>query len=139
MASNITNIPAREYELQMIHYLRLGLTFADDGVQKTVGILPAGAQMLPTISGVYVRTVFNAGTTNVLDIGTVANDDLYATDLALGTKAFVALDESAAAADVNTFYVSVDTTIVATVDLTGTAATTGEAEVIIAFIPDNDR
>jgi hypothetical protein len=75
----------------------------------------------------------------VLDIGTSADDDLYATDLALGTKAFVALDEAATATNVNTWYVSVDTTITTTVALTGTAATAGAATVIIAYIPNNDR
>lgn len=136
--TGVTATNARQHSLQMVHYLRCGITFADNGVAKTVGILPAGAQILNTLSGVFVRTVFNAGSTNVLDIGTSANDDLYGTDIALGTKAFVALDEAATATDVNTFYVSVDTTITATVALTGTAATTGEAEVIICYIPDND-
>lgn len=130
---------AREYATQQIHYLRCGLTFADDGVAKTVGVIPANSQILNTISGVYVRTVFNAGSTNVLDIGISSNDDLYGTDIALGTVAFVALDEAASASGVNAWYVTSDTTITATVDLTGTAATTGAAEVIIAYVPDNDK
>ncbi len=139
MATNTAGSVARDFNKQMTHYLRCGITFSDNGVAKTVGVLPAGAQMLNLHSGVYIRTAFNAGSTNVLDIGTSADDDLYATDLALGTKAFVALDEAATATNVNTWYVSVDTTITCTVALTGTAATAGAAEVIIAYIPDNDR
>ena len=138
MATNTAGSTARQLSFQAVHYLRKGFTFADDGSVLTVGVLPAGAQMIPVMSGVYVRTAFNAGSTNVLDIGTSANDDLYATNLALGTVAFVVIDESASATDVNGHYVSVDTTITATVDLTGTAATTGAAEVVIAYIPDND-
>lgn len=139
MATGTAATTARQLATQQIHYLRCGISFADNGVAKVVGIIPAGSQMVNLISGVYVREVFNAGTTNVLDIGTSANDDLYGTDIALGTKAFVALDEAATATDVNTWYVTVDTTITATVALSGTAATTGLAEVIIAYIPDNDK
>jgi hypothetical protein len=139
MATGTAATTARQLATQQIHYLRCGISFADNGVAKVVGIIPAGSQMVNLISGVFVREVFNAGTTNVLDIGTSANDDLYGTDIALGTKAFVALDEAATATDVNTWYVTADTTITATVALSGTAATTGLAEVVIAYIVDNDR
>lgn len=139
MATGTAATTARQLATQQIHYLRCGISFADNGVAKVVGIIPANSQMINLTSGVYIREVFNAGTSNVLDIGTSADDDLYATDLALGTKAFVALDEAATAANVNTWYVTVDTTITATVALSGTAATTGLAEVIIAYIVDNDR
>lgn len=139
MATGTAATTARQLATQQVHYLRCGITFADNGLVKTVGTIPAGSQMINLTSGVYVREVFNAGTSNVLDIGTTADDDLYATDLALGTKAFVALDEAATATNVNTWYVTVDTTITATVALSGTAATTGAAEIIIAYIVDNDR
>jgi hypothetical protein len=139
MATGTAATTARQLATQQTHYLRCGITYADNGLVKTVGIIPAGSQMINLTSGVYIREVFNAGTTNVLDIGTTADDDLYATDLALGTKAFVVIDEAATATNVNTWYVTVDTTITATVALSGTAATTGQAEIIIAYIPDNDR
>ena len=127
-----TGTTARVYPYQLIHYLRKGFTFADDGSVLTVGIIPAGAQILRALSGVEVNVAFNAASTNVLDIGTTANDDLYATDLALGTIAFVPLDEAVS------MTVAAATTITATVDLTGTAATTGQGEIVIAFLPDND-
>jgi hypothetical protein len=100
----------------------------------TVGTIPAGSLVLKPISGVAVTTVFNAGTTNVADMGpsTDSGTDLWATDLALGTLGFVPLDEAV------TNLVSVDTVVQIAVDLTGTAATTGAAEVIICYIPDND-
>jgi hypothetical protein len=139
MATNSAGTTARAYSKQMVHYLRLGVTFADNGVAKTIGTIPAGSIILQPISGVFVNTVFNAGSTNVIDIGTTADDDLYATDIALGTKAFVALDEAATATGVNAWLLAADTTFVATVALSGTAATTGAAEVIIAYVPDNDK
>jgi hypothetical protein len=45
----------------------------------------------------------------------------------------IILDEA-----VKDYHVSVDTDIIATPDTTGTAATTGAAEVIICYIPDID-
>lgn len=134
MATNTAGSTARDFNKQMVHYLRKGITYADDGTTVTVGTIPAGSLVLKPISGVAITTVFNAGSTNVLDIGpsTDSGTDLWATDLALGTLGFVALDEAV------TNLVSVDTVVQAAVDLTGTAATTGAAEIIIAFIPDND-
>lgn len=130
---------ARKLHTQQIHYLRCGVFAADNGKPKKVGTLPAGAIMIQPISGVAVTTAFNAGTTNTINIGTPADDDLYGTVMALGTKAFVPLDEAATATNVNTWLVTADTDIIATVVLSGTAATAGEAEVLIAFIPDNDK
>lgn len=135
MTTNTAGTTARNFNKQMIHYLRKGITFADDGTTVTVGTIPAGSLVLKPISGVAVTTVFNAGSTNVLDMGpsTDSGTDLWATDLALGTLGFVPIDEAV------TNLVSVDTVVQAAVDLTGTAATTGAAEIIIAYIPDNDQ
>lgn len=121
---------------QLVHYLRRDFTYADAGLVLTVGAIPAGSQILNLISGVFVSTAFNFGTNNRIDIGTTANDDLYGTDMSLASVAFVALDESASATDVNAFYVSSDTTITATPDLTGTAGTAGVGRIIIAYIPN---
>lgn len=130
---------ARQYHQQMVHYLRKTITFADDGNEIVIGRIPAGSVIVKPISGVMVHTVFNAGSTNVLDIGANGGDsgalddpDYWATDLALGTVGYIPIDEAV------TNRVAYDTIITASVDLTGTAATTGEAEVIICYIPDND-
>lgn len=136
MTTNTAGTVAREYHTAQVHYLAKNISWADGNTKvTTLGTIPANSQILNTISGVFVNTVFNAGTTNVLDIGTTADDDLYATDLALGTKAFVALDELATATNVNTWYISADTTFTCTVALTGTQATTGNAVVVIAYVP----
>ncbi len=132
MATGIAGSTARDYNMQVVHYLRKGFTFADDGSVLTVGTLPAGAQIIRPMSGVAVNVAFNAGSTNVLDIGIGSNDDLYGTDLAWGTIAFVPLDEAVS------MTVAADTVITATVDLTGTAATAGQGEIVICYIPDND-
>lgn len=134
MATGTAGTSARQFHTQQVHYLRKSITYLDDGLTVTVGTIPAGSLVLKPLSGVAVTTVFNAGTTNVLDVGpsTDSGTDLWATDLALGTLAFVPLDEAV------TSLVSVDTVVQAAVDLTGTAATTGAAEIVICYIPDND-
>lgn len=133
MATNTSGGVGRTLQLQAIHYLRKTFTFEDDGVAVTVGVIPAGALILKPISGVQIVTAFDAGTGNVADIGTTADDDLFGTNLALGTADFVPLDEA-----VGGYRVDAETTIIVTPDLTGTAATAGVGEAVIAFIPDND-
>jgi len=128
MPTNTAATNARLYHTDQVHYLAKDFTFADDGSVLSLGYLPAGAVIIKPMSGVAVHVAFNAGTTNVLDIGTAANDDLYGTDLALGSIAFVPLDEAVSMA------VAADTLVTATVDLTGTAATTGSGTVIIAYV-----
>lgn len=128
MATNTAATNARLYHTDQVHYLAKDFTYADDGSVLSLGYLPAGAVILKPMSGVAVHVAFNAGTTNVLDIGTAANDDLYGTDLALGSIAFEPLDEAVS------MTVAADTLVTATVDLTGTAATTGSGTVIIAYV-----
>ena len=132
MATNTQGTVARNFNKQMVHYLRKGVTFADNGTAVTVGVLPAGAAIVPAISGALVTAAFNAGTTNTIDVGSSADPNLYGTALAAGTAGLVPLDEAVS------YVVAADTTITATVGLTGTAATAGAAEIIIAFVPDND-
>lgn len=128
MPTNTAATNARLYHTDQVHYLAKSFTYADDGSVLSLGYLPAGAVIVKPISGVAVHTAFNAGTTNVLDVGTAANGALYGTDLALGAIGFVPLDEAVSLA------VAEDTLITATVDLTGTAATAGSATVIIAYV-----
>ncbi|MEM7289641.1 MAG: hypothetical protein AAF412_04590 [Pseudomonadota bacterium] len=132
MATGTAATAARQYHQQMVHYCRKTVTFEDSGA-VTVGILPAGAVIVPDLSYVVVTTAFNAGTTNTVHVGSSADNDLYATALAAGSIASVKFDEMSASN-----LLSADTTITATYNQTGTAATAGSAEVVVAYIPDND-
>jgi hypothetical protein len=132
MATNTAGTVAREYHTAQIHYLRKDFTFADDGSTLIMGIIPAGSIVIE--AGVVVSTAFNAGSTNVLDIGTVADPDGFATDYALGTVGVIKDDSAIATSD--DAYVTVDTTIVCVVDLTGTAATTGVGHAWVAYLPN---
>lgn len=130
MATNTRGSTARENTTQQVHYLRKDIVFGDTG-EQIVGILPAGALIIKPISGVDVQVAFNNGTTNTLNVGTSANDDLYGTALATGAIAFVPLDEAVS------LKVAVDTVITATQAVSGTAASAGAASVVIAYtLPD---
>lgn len=135
MTTGVAGSTARQYHTQQTHYLRRSIAYTDDGLTLDLGYVPAGAIVIN--AGVIVKTAFNAGSTNVLDIGTSADTDGMATDLALGTVGRVLADELATSNDLGPY--SADTLLQCVVDLTGTAATTGEAEVFVEYIVDNDR
>jgi hypothetical protein len=132
----------QQYELNVVHTLRKSLVFGDATVLTTfsMGWVPDQAAIVD--SGVSILTVFNAGTNNLLDIGyrnggNSESDDLdeYATKVVLTTAGIVAADELATAA-VNIFPKGAE--ITCSLDLTGTAATTGRAVVWVQYIVDND-
>lgn len=123
-----SNPPARVLPYQAVHYISADLDYTDSAA-VTIGTLPAGATILRAISGLQVNVAFNAATTNVVDIGTTANDDLFATDLAAGTIAFVPFDEAV------TQVLAAATTFTATYAQSGTAASAGSGKVVICYIP----
>lgn len=133
MATGTAGTAARDYNMQMIHYLRKTITYSDDGTTVTIGTIPAGSLLVKPISGVSVNVAFNGATTNTLDIGpsTDSGTNLWMTVGALGSIAFVPLDEAV------TMLVSSDTIVQAAVVSTA-GASAGSAEIIIAYIPDND-
>ena len=112
------------------HVLQKAISYTDNGSAVTIGTIPSGAVV--TGGGVSVHTAFNAGTGNVLDIGTSDDADGFATDLALGTIGVISVDEMATT---NDQLASADVTITATVALSGTAATAGAGRVWVEFIP----
>jgi hypothetical protein len=134
MATGTAATAARQYSTQQVHYLRKGITYADNGSTVVVGIIPAGAQIIKPMSGVAVNVAFDGNSSNVLDVGasTDSGTNNFATNLSLASIAFVALDEAV------TMTVSVDTTISALVTSTA-SATAGQGEIIICYVPDNDR
>lgn len=125
---------AQQYHQNLIHYLRKEVNYNDPGIAAgvVIGRLPAGAQVTQALA--RVRTTFNAGTTNVLTVGTnPANYDniLGTADVAEGAVGNNAaplanLQEALAEADVFVKYTQ-----------TGTAATQGKAVIHIAYTVNN--
>lgn len=134
MPTNTAGSVARNNQTQQINYLRKHITFADNGKTVDIGTIPAGSLVLKPISGVAVSVAFNGGTTNTLDIGpsTDTGTDLWATILALGTIGFIPVDE------VVSLVVATDTLVQAKVVSTA-SATTGAGDIVIAYIPNNDK
>ena len=133
MATGTAGTVARQYPYNLVHYLRKGITYADNGSTVVVGVIPANAQIIKPMSGVAVNVAFDGNSSNVLDIGasTDSGTNNFATQLSLASIAFVALDEAV------TMTVSVDTTISALVTSTA-SATAGQGEIIICYVVDND-
>ena len=129
----------QQFHQNLTHFLRANVVFGDNGNAVSLGYVPAGAVVIR--GGAAVTTAFNAGTSNVLDIGfrnavdgTADDTDEFATDLALGTAGVIVADEMATAANVQ-FPSGAE--IVATPALAGTAATAGSAEVWVEYLVDN--
>ncbi len=125
---------AQQYHQNQIHFLRKEVNFNDPGIAAglVIGRLPANAQITQALA--RVRTTFNAGTTNVLTVGTNASayDNIFGTaDIAEGSVGNSAaplanLQEALAEADVYVKYTQ-----------TGTAATQGKAVIHIAYTVNN--
>lgn len=116
------------YNTKQTHYLRGQLSLTTPSI--TLGVVPPGSIIVS--AGVVISTVFNAASSNVIDIGTTADPDGLATDLAAGTVGLIVADELATS---NDLYATTDVTIVASYAQTGTAATTGVGHVYVEFIP----
>lgn len=126
--------PARQYHSQQTHFLRKSITYSNIGSTLEIGVVPAGAIVIN--AGVIVSTAFNSGTTDVLDIGTSADTDGFATAMTLRTIGRVPADELATSDDLGPY--ASDTTLKCVLSSTGTAATAGAGEVYVEFIPDTD-
>lgn len=127
----------QQYHTNQVHYLRKAIAFSDGATAVvSVGWLPPGAIVVG--GGVVVDAAFNAGTANVLDIGfrnagdgTAADDDEFATDLAIGSVGYKVMDETATAGDL---WFPSGAEVTATLALSGTAATAGAGFVIVQYV-----
>lgn len=121
-----------------IGYLRRTINFdtpyADaPGVTATNGV-PIGALEAGCIAlgcDVTIETVFNAATTNVLVVGTVADDDGFATT-ATTLPAATGFKQNLAGAQ-SGIPLAANTIVYAKYSQTGTAATTGKAHIVLKF------
>lgn len=121
--------PARQYHHQHTHYLRKRVNYNDSaiGTGVVMGTLPAGAMLLDI--SVRVSTAFNAATTNALNIGTAAGGTQVGTDAATA---------GARKPTVPNLSFASDTDIYVQYAQTGTAATAGQADIVISYAANND-
>ena len=129
----------RTFHTQQIHYLRKLVNFNDAGIAAGVkmGTLPAGAVLVS--SHVHVTTAFNAGTTNVLTVGTQATlTEIINNAASIPGTAGVKLNIAPNAAP---FLVDLaaDNDVYVSYTQTGTAASAGRAVITIEFAVNNDQ
>lgn len=135
MATNTAQVvpAARQDPRQVTNTLKKTVNFNDPGIASGVAFdnaLPAGAFIVRVL--IEIVTVFNAVTTNVLTVGTNAttyNDIIAAADANEGVTGVTEVTRAygrslAATADKIPF---------AKYTQTGTAATTGQAVIVIEF------
>lgn len=125
---------AQQYHQNLVHYLRKEVNYNDPGIASgiVIGRLPANAQITQALA--RVRTSFNAGTTNVLTVGTNASnyDNILGTaDIAEGSAG------NNAAPLANLQEVLSETDVLVKYTQTGTAATQGKAVIHIAYTVNN--
>ena len=140
MATNDTGTPkGRENVPQTVCYIRKKVTFADAGVSAGVPVewLRKGSIILGT--DVVVTAAFNAATTNVLTVGTnsTAYDNIAAAaDITEGSTGLTQNIKPTGAA---LGPLASDSQVFVKYTQSGTAATTGEAYIIIKFVNDRDK
>ena len=132
MATDTAGGVGQEYPQNMVHYLCKQITPADDDLATTVGWLPPRAVVIDV--GVAITTAFVGGSP-VIDIGTAADPNAYASAIVMTTAGCVrdvSTDPLLAHDDTGT----VDTKIV--VSLTsGSAITDGVGQVFVLYIVPN--
>jgi hypothetical protein len=138
MATGTPGTTARQLPYQVVHTLRIKVNYNDAGVATGVGKqwLPKGAVI--TSSSVYVGTAFNAATTNVLTVGTNAStyDNIVAA--ADVTEGSIALTNAIKPTGTALGPLAADSRVFVTFTQTGTAASAGQAIILIHYVPDTD-
>lgn len=131
-------IAARVFPLQAVHTYRATVNFGDPSISSGVqfGTLPKNASIIGV--QVEVITAFNAATTNVLTFGTTstnANELVNASDVNEGVTGVTAVTRGLG----QSLTSSGETGLWGKYTQTGTAATAGQAVVIITYVPNNDQ
>ncbi|WP_051346511.1 hypothetical protein [Bradyrhizobium sp. th.b2] len=138
MTTNTLGTTARKNAAQMVHYLRFAVNFNDAGIAAGVRkqTLPAGALIIGT--DIHVGTAFNAATTNVLTVGSAAGSNADIISGAAANEGATGLTQNIAPSGAMLGPIAADTPVFVQYTQTGTAATAGQATVVIKYIPNND-
>ena len=112
------------------------VVFEANGTTTDIATLPANSQIFQIT--VDITTVFDAATTNTLDLGDGSTADQYADALALGTLGRVLatsdISQVGNLIDIGTS----DITVTATYNQTGTVATAGACTVTVLYLQNRN-
>jgi hypothetical protein len=138
MATGTPATTARQSAEQQVHYLRFTVNFNDTGIATGNGKqwLPKGAVIIGT--DVNIVTAFNAATTNVLSAGIEASTYANIVTSAQTVSGTPGLKANLPPTGTALVPLAADSQVFALYTQTGTAATTGQAIIIVKYIPAND-
>lgn len=138
MATGTAATTARQSAEQQVHYLRFTVNWNDTGIATGNGkqYLPKGAVLVGT--DVNIVTAFNAATTNVLSVGIEASTFANIATSAQTISQTTGLKQNLAPTGTALVPLAADSQVFALYTQTGTAATAGQAVVIVKYIPNND-
>lgn len=126
----------RQTQFQQAHYIRKRVNWNDNGIAAGVvaGTFPAGAMVIGAHARVNVA--FNAATTNVVTMGTTptGGEILTSATIVAGTLGYKSANTGTAFSAV----FATDTDVYVSFTQSGTAATTGQADLIVVYAPNND-
>ena len=136
MATGTVGTTARRYATAQVHYIRRTVTFADEGTDVVIGKVPANSIVIG--GGAHITTAFDD--TATIDVGFAngsSTDDpnAYATALTATAIGFIELDVLGATANIMQ---TSDYDITATVNDGSGAVSAGSAEIVVAFVVNND-
>ncbi|MGY2052408.1 hypothetical protein [Methylobacterium sp. JK268] len=132
-----TKPPVRSLPTQQVHYLRKTVTFADANLGTGVpfkNAMPVGAIITGLL--VVVEQAFNAGTTNVLTVGSAPGGSDLATGSDTGAGTVGAKQPTTASA---LGRLTADTVPYVTFTSTGAAPTAGVADIVISYVPQGSE
>lgn len=133
MVGTLNNaVPAQDLQYKnMINVMRKRITYLNAGTAVVIGTLPAGAIVVG--GGVQLVTTFNDSGTDLLDIGTTADADEFATALVISATApvWIAADELATN---NSYSDTAEITVTATYTGENANASAGVADIVIYYI-----
>lgn len=141
----VTGNTSREHPHQQTHYLRKNVTYNTTGIGTAATVkmpqqLPPNAIILSTY--VKINTAFNAGTNNPIHVGTSGNSTALVDG---GTTGAGDGDIDSTATGMNISYRGGDLAkssnaqdIYIHYNQSGDAATAGDADVIVEYVPNND-
>jgi len=132
MATNTAGSKARDLVVQAVHSMRKSITFDGSLTGSMPAELPDGAIIVG--ASVHVFTAFDAGTANTINIGVSGEADRFMSAGSLAAAADVPFDDLVLA----NRKMSGNTDITYAMTLSGTAATAGQADIVIQYIPNND-
>lgn len=125
-------VPAQDLGYKnMINVMRKRITYLDAGSAVTIGVLPAGAIVVG--GGVQIVTTFNDSGTDLLDIGTSADADEFASALVISATAPVWIPADELATN-NSYSETAETTVTATYTGQNADPSAGVADIVIFYV-----